>query len=79
VPTTAAGTPDTKICRDLKGIGACWALITEKHRFILFGTYPYDQHWRPLICIFLFNRALRRQYLPPVLELADWARSGSAG
>src|SRR5262245_19510433 len=54
VPVNAQGVPDTKMCRELKGIGACWALITEKHRFIMFGTYPYDQHWRPLICIFLF-------------------------
>jgi general L-amino acid transport system permease protein len=54
VPANAQGIPDTKACREIKGIGACWALITEKHRFILFGTYPYDQHWRPLICIFLF-------------------------
>jgi general L-amino acid transport system permease protein len=31
------GTPDS--CRAADG--ACWALITEKHRFILFGLYPY--------------------------------------
>lgn len=54
VPATAAGTPDTKVCRDLKGVGACWALIGEKYRFIFFGTYPYDEHWRPLVCIFIF-------------------------
>jgi general L-amino acid transport system permease protein len=29
--------------------GACWAFIREKHRLILFGTYPYDEQWRPLI------------------------------
>ena len=23
--------------------------IAEKHRFILFGTYPYEQHWRPAL------------------------------
>jgi general L-amino acid transport system permease protein len=44
----------TQACRDLKGIGACWAVITEKHRFILFGTYPYEEHWRPALCIALF-------------------------
>jgi general L-amino acid transport system permease protein len=37
--------PDSAACRDARG--ACWAFITEKHRFILFGTYPYEQHWRP--------------------------------
>lgn len=29
--------------------GACWAFIAEKHRLILFGTYPYDEQWRPLV------------------------------
>jgi general L-amino acid transport system permease protein len=38
----------------MKGIGACWAVITEKHRFILFGTYPFDEHWRPALACLLF-------------------------
>ncbi|TAL90012.1 MAG: hypothetical protein EPN46_05140 [Candidimonas sp.] len=29
--------------------GACWAFIAAKHRLILFGTYPYEQQWRPLL------------------------------
>jgi len=29
--------------------GACWVFIVEKHRLILFGTYPYDEQWRPLL------------------------------
>src|SRR5690606_41440651 len=29
--------------------GACWAFIAEKHRMILFGVYPYDEQWRPLL------------------------------
>jgi general L-amino acid transport system permease protein len=45
---------NTQVCRDMKGIGACWALIAEKHRFILFGTYPYEHHLRPTLVIFLF-------------------------
>ncbi len=46
--------PDSKVCRDAKGVGACWALIHEKHRFILFGTYPFDQQWRPALAILIF-------------------------
>jgi general L-amino acid transport system permease protein len=34
-------------CR--KSTGACWAMIVEKHRLILFGLYPYDEQWRPMI------------------------------
>ena len=29
--------------------GACWPFLIEKLRFILFGTYPFDQHWRPAL------------------------------
>ena len=50
---TVQGT-NTQPCQDVKGIGACWALITEKHRFILFGTYPFQQHWRPTLVILIF-------------------------
>ena len=53
VPQTAAG-PDPAACRDLKGVGACWAVIGEKYRFILFGRYPYAEQWRPAVVIALF-------------------------
>jgi general L-amino acid transport system permease protein len=43
--------PDSKACRAAEG--ACWGFIAEKHRFILFGTYPYDLHWRPAIATVL--------------------------
>jgi general L-amino acid transport system permease protein len=39
--------PDSRACRAARGEGACWGFIAEKHRFILFGTYPFEQHWRP--------------------------------
>lgn len=45
---------DSTACRQAKEVGACWAFITEKHRFILFGTYPFEEHWRPLAAIFVF-------------------------
>jgi general L-amino acid transport system permease protein len=32
--------------------GACWSVIQARYRLILFGTYPYEQHWRPaLACV----------------------------
>jgi general L-amino acid transport system permease protein len=34
--------------------GACWAVIAEKHRPILFGLYPYEQQWRPAICMLIW-------------------------
>jgi general L-amino acid transport system permease protein len=45
---------DTSACRELQGRGACWALIEEKHRFILFGTYPFEEQWRPLLACVIF-------------------------
>ena len=53
VPQGAAG-PDPSVCRDNHGIGACWAVIGEKFRFIMFGRYPYDEQWRAAIVIALF-------------------------
>jgi general L-amino acid transport system permease protein len=44
-------TNDPRACREAHG--ACWAFIAEKHRFILFGTYPFEQHWRPALATVL--------------------------
>jgi general L-amino acid transport system permease protein len=44
----------TQACRALRGVGACWAVVTEKHRFILFGTYPFEEQWRPALAILIF-------------------------
>jgi general L-amino acid transport system permease protein len=35
------------------GDGACWSIITRNIRFILFGFFPYDQHWRPLVAMLI--------------------------
>jgi general L-amino acid transport system permease protein len=43
--------PDPKACREAHG--ACWGFVAEKYRFILFGTYPYEQHWRPALSILI--------------------------
>lgn len=29
--------------------GACWGVVTEKYRFIIFGRYPFEEQWRPLV------------------------------
>jgi len=36
------------------GDGACWAFLGVWGRFILFGRYPYEQDWRPLLVIVVF-------------------------
>src|SRR5262245_28124348 len=38
-------------CRS--ALGACWAVVAEKYRLILFGTFPYQEHWRGWLVILL--------------------------
>jgi general L-amino acid transport system permease protein len=62
---TWSGTADQ--CR--QGHGACWAVVELKHRMILFGTYPFDEQWRPLLATSLFltmlvASAVRRCWRP---------------
>lgn len=40
---------ETSAACKVEGAGACWAFIVDKHRLILFGTYPYDEQWRSLV------------------------------
>jgi general L-amino acid transport system permease protein len=54
VPYGPTGIADTASCQNVKGVGACWAVLTDKYRLILFGRYPYDQQWRPAIVVLLF-------------------------
>lgn len=31
--------------------GACWSIISKNLRFIIFGFYPYELQWRPLLAM----------------------------
>ncbi len=47
--------------------GACWSVVTKNIRFILFGFYPYDQQWRPVLSIgllaaFVFYSSFQRNW-----------------
>jgi len=44
--------PNADACR-VDGAGACWGVITEKYRLILFGRYPFEEQWRPLVATLL--------------------------
>lgn len=45
--------PDAVACQAVNHAGACWGVVTEKYRFILFGRYPHDEQWRPLLATVL--------------------------
>ena len=40
---------DNAACREAHGLGACWGVVAEKGRLILFGRYPFEEQWRPLV------------------------------
>jgi general L-amino acid transport system permease protein len=71
----ASWLPNFEACR-VDGVGACWGVVTEKYRIILFGRYPFEQQWRPLVATTLMlgllvascTRAFWRLWL-----LAAWA------
>ncbi|WP_296442946.1 amino acid ABC transporter permease [Rhodoferax sp. UBA5149] len=48
----ASWLPNFDACR-VDGVGACWGVVTEKYRIILFGRYPYEEQWRPLLATLL--------------------------
>ena len=48
----AAWLPNAELCR-VDGVGACWGVVAEKYRLIIFGRFPFEQQWRPLIATVL--------------------------
>lgn len=52
---SAVWVPDLAACRAAEGKGACWGVIAEKYRLILFGRYPYEEQWRPLVATALLT------------------------
>lgn len=67
------------VCADTDG--ACWRFYVEKGRFMLFGTYPYAEHWRPAL-VSLLLLALsglvglritgRLRFIRPRMLIAVW-------
>ena len=53
----AAWQPHLDACH-ADGVGACWGVIAEKYRVIIFGRYPFDEQWRPLAATLLLTGVL---------------------
>jgi general L-amino acid transport system permease protein len=45
-------------CQAARGSGACWGVVTEKWRLIIFGRYPFGDQWRPQLATLLMVAAL---------------------
>ena len=62
-------------CRAVKGKGACWAVVGERARFMLFGSYPLDEQWRPMAVCVLFGSLFAGSLAPRLWSrwlLASW-------
>ena len=51
--TEAVFKPDANACQQARGVGACWGVVAEKYRLIVFGRYPYEAQWRPELATLL--------------------------
>lgn len=61
----AVWAPDVKACRAAEGLGACWGVVAEKYRLIIFGRYPFEQQWRPLVATVLMLTMLVASCMRP--------------
>ena len=78
-------------CDAVRGQGACWAVIWEKFRVMLFGTYPFEQQWRPalavlVLCALLLVSSLRVFWRPLLaviwiggIAITFWLMGGGLG
>ena len=58
--------------------GACWPFLLEKAPLILFGTFPYDDRWRPLLvsaCLLLMSAVTLFQWVRWKWQVAGWVTS----
>ena len=49
---------DANACQAARGTGACWGVVGEKYRAILFGRFPFDEQWRPLLATLIMLTGL---------------------
>ena len=57
--------PDNEACRAAHEHGACWGVVAEKGRLILFGRYPFEEQWRPLVACAILIALLVASCLRP--------------
>lgn len=85
------GNAGLQACDAARGTGACWAVVWEKFRFMMFGVYPFDQQWRPgiviiVLCLLLllstwrmlWNRWLILIWVSGIV-IAFWLMAGGLG
>lgn len=65
---------DNAACRAAHGVGACWGVVAEKGRLILFGRFPFEEQWRAILaCVLLvglLGMSCLRSFWRPTLVVA---------
>lgn len=65
---------DLEACRAARGSGACWGLIEEKWKLIVFGRYPFEEIWRPIVASVMMVGACivmsQRQWWTPTILIS---------
>ncbi|MDH4396290.1 MAG: amino acid ABC transporter permease [Limnobacter sp.] len=67
--------PSLQACKAAAGEGACWGVVAEKWRLILFGRYPAEQIWRPITLTVIWTLLLWATvagHLKPKVALPVW-------
>ena len=70
----AVWAPDLERCNAARGVGACWGVVVEKFRIIVFGRYPFAEQWRPevatiLLLAVVIASCIRRFWKPWLVPL----------
>lgn len=68
--------PNAETCSAARGVGACWGAIAEKYRLVIFGRYPFDEQWRPLVATAIMVVMLVASCMRPLWSkwlIAAWA------
>jgi general L-amino acid transport system permease protein len=85
------GPQPASACDAVRGQGACWAVVWEKLRFMLFGVYPFDQQWRAglvivILCALLVVSAIKAFWRPSLVAIwvvgigvSFWLMGGGLG
>lgn len=74
--------PSLEACKAAAGKGACWGVVAEKWRLILFGRYPVEQIWRPITLTVIWTLVLWATVagrLKPRVALPVWLVGVPAG
>ena len=72
---------DAGACQAANHAGACWGVVAEKYRVILFGRYPHGEQWRPLAAVAILLAVIvagARGLLPRTPLVAAWAAALAA-